>query len=87
MDVNTGQVTAGPFEGHTSRVNCVAFSHDSKQVVAGSNDETIRIWDVETGQTTTTPPFKGHTSWVTSVVFSLDSKRVVSGSYARTIRI
>ena len=64
----------------------MGFSPDGLQVVLGSVDNTVRIWDVETGQTVT-GPFEGHTDEVWSVAFSPDSKKVVSGSWDKTIRI
>ncbi|KAM0371523.1 hypothetical protein ACHAPY_010246 [Fusarium culmorum] len=72
-------------EGHSSYVNSVVFSHDSKKVASGSDDETIRIWNAETGECER--ELKGHSSWVNSVVFSHDSKKVASGSSDETIRI
>ena len=35
--------------GHTDSVVSVAFSHDGKRVVSGSNDNLVKIWDTETG--------------------------------------
>ncbi|CAG1984567.1 unnamed protein product, partial [Fusarium graminearum] len=72
-------------EGHSSDVNSVVFSHDSRKVASGSGDKTIRIWDAETGDCER--ELKGHSKWVNSVVFSHDSKKVASGSYDKTIRI
>ncbi|PTD01268.1 Vegetative incompatibility protein HET-E-1 [Fusarium culmorum] len=72
-------------EGHSSYVNSVVFSHDSKKVASGSDDETIRIWNAETGKCER--ELKGHSSYVNSVVFSHDSKKVASGSFDQTIRI
>ncbi|KAM0393285.1 hypothetical protein ACHAPZ_010238 [Fusarium culmorum] len=72
-------------EGHSSYVNSVVFSHDSKKVASGSDDKTIRIWNAETGECER--ELKGHSSWVRSVVFSHDSKKVASGSFDKTIRI
>ena len=68
--------------GHTS----VAFSRDSKHIVSGSQDKTIRVWDAESGKVVV-GPLKGHTNTVTSVAFSQDSKHIVSGSLDRTIRV
>ncbi|TFK69927.1 hypothetical protein BDN72DRAFT_767328, partial [Pluteus cervinus] len=53
---------------HDSWVSSVAFSSDGKYVISGSWDNTVRIWDVETGQQRGTE-FKGHTDYVTSVAF------------------
>ncbi|KAL7763957.1 hypothetical protein ACKLNR_005102 [Fusarium oxysporum f. sp. zingiberi] len=72
-------------EGHSSYVASVVFSPDSKKVASGSNDKTIRIWDVKTGKCER--ELKGHSRWVRSVVFSPDSKKVASGSNDKTIRI
>jgi WD40 repeat protein len=72
-------------DGHTSEVLSVGFSPDGKRVVSGSNDSTVRIWDVGTGQPTAT--LEGHTEAVNSVGFSPDGKRVVSISDDKTVRI
>ncbi|PQE16116.1 hypothetical protein CJF30_00011140 [Rutstroemia sp. NJR-2017a BBW] len=73
-------------EGHTSIVNSVTFSPDGKQVVSGSEDRTVRLWDTATGQQIL-PPLEGHSSWVNSVAFSTDGKQIVSGSSDRTVRL
>ena len=78
-------------EGHTGWVKSVAFSPDSKQVVSGSSDGTVRLWDASTGalQQTLQQTLEGHIDlvWVNSVAFSPDSKQVVSGSSDCTIRL
>lgn len=37
--------------GHMAKVNGLAITPDGKQIVSGSQDKTIRVWDIETGKT------------------------------------
>ncbi len=72
-------------QGHESSVLSVAFSPDGQTIVSGSDDRTIRLWDVAgnpIGQ-----PFQGHEASVLSVAFSPDGQTIVSGSADRTIRL
>ncbi|KAJ7842474.1 hypothetical protein B0H14DRAFT_3868883 [Mycena olivaceomarginata] len=69
----------------TGQVTSVAFSPDGTRVASGSAD-TIRVWDVATGQQIG-DPLAGHTDSVKSVAFSPDGKRIASGSRDKTIRV
>ena len=59
LDVESGQVVAGPFQGHTNWVTSVSFSPDCKRIASGSGDKTVRIWDVE-GDSKSEMLFDGH---------------------------
>jgi serine/threonine protein kinase/WD40 repeat protein len=52
-DVETGLPRAS-FKGHTDFVSSVCFSPDGQRLASGSNDQTVRLWDVSTGQETVT---------------------------------
>ncbi|EIW74387.1 WD40 repeat-like protein, partial [Coniophora puteana RWD-64-598 SS2] len=75
-----------PLEGHSGPTSSVAFSPDGKHVVSGSDDRTIRVWDVATG-VCVLEPLEGHSELVNSVAFSPDGKHIVSGSDDETIRV
>ncbi|KAG8773577.1 hypothetical protein FRC12_002455 [Ceratobasidium sp. 428] len=86
-DLNTGDILVGRigFEGNHGCHYSVAFSPDGRHVVSGSLC-TIRIWDVETGDTVGCS-FEGHTGIVYSVVYSPDGHHLASGSQDSTIRV
>ncbi|KIM89364.1 hypothetical protein PILCRDRAFT_60971, partial [Piloderma croceum F 1598] len=64
----------------------VTFSPDGRHIASGSSDNTIMVWDAQTGNIIS-GPFKGHTSGIYSVAFSPDSVHVILGSADNTIII
>ncbi|KIM88434.1 hypothetical protein PILCRDRAFT_3429 [Piloderma croceum F 1598] len=75
----------GPFEGYTSRVNSVVFTSDGTRIISGSDDQTIRVWDTQTGDTVLAP-WQAYANWVNSVAISSYDCRIASGSEDHTIR-
>ena len=73
-------------QGHTSSVVSVVFSSDGRHIVSGSSDQTIRVWDAQTGGQVGNP-LQGHTNLVNSVAFSPDGRHIVSGSRDQTIQV
>jgi WD40 repeat protein/tRNA A-37 threonylcarbamoyl transferase component Bud32 len=72
-------------EGHLNQVNSVAFSRDGNTIVSGSDDMTIRIWNMKAAKEIRI--LNGHTKWIYSVAISPDGKTIVSGSQDKTIKI
>lgn len=81
------------FTGHSDRVVFAAFNPGGDQVVTYSDDNTVRIWDVETQETIHlleywkegfVGPKVGQLTWVE---FSPDGRRLITGSRNRGIEI
>jgi len=82
LDRITG-IQVAILSGHTDYVRSVAFSPDGTSLVSGSDDKTIKLWDVQTGGVVKT--FHGHTDWVHSVSISANCTTIASGSKDNTI--
>lgn len=65
-------------------VTSIAYSPDGKTIVSGSNDATVRIWDVASGEVIA--KFEGH-DLVYTVAYSPDGKAVASGDWDGTVRV
>ena len=72
-------------EGHTDIVWSVAFSPNGKMLASASWDQSVRLWNVNTGRLLHT--LTGHTNEVMSVAFSPDGNTLASGSWDGTIRL
>jgi guanine nucleotide-binding protein subunit beta-2-like 1 protein len=72
-------------KGHSHFVQDVAISSDGQFALSGSWDGTLRLWDLNSGQTTRR--FIGHTKDVLSVAFSADNRQIVSGSRDKAINL
>ena len=71
--------------GHGDWVNAVALSPDGRHALSGSEDRTLRYWDLRTGQLLRT--FAGHEAGVKAVAMSRDGRHALSASGDRTVKL
>ena len=73
------------FEGHAATVNAVAFSSDGLQSASGSDDRTIRVWEIPSGRLLGN--LEGSRGEVYAVAFSPDGKFLLSAGRDRLLRL
>ena len=68
--------------GHSSSVNAVAVTADGKRAISGSNDNTIKVWDLATGNVIAS--FTGE-SPIASCVIAPDGVTIVAGDESGSV--
>jgi eukaryotic-like serine/threonine-protein kinase len=71
--------------GHRGTVMSIAISRDGQTLVSGSQDRTIKVWKLPTGEAVRT--LNGHRETIESVAISADGQTLVSGSWDNTIKV
>ncbi len=71
--------------GHSGEVYALAVTPDGRQVVSGSQDKTLKVWDLEIGSELRT--LSGHSGAVWAVAVTPDGRQVVSGSGDKTLKV
>lgn len=70
---------------HNHWVNSAEFSPDTRLIASGSEDSTVRLWDMTSKQKI--KEFNDHNGGVNNVRFHPDGTCVASGSSDRSIKI
>ena len=81
-DIRTGSETA-LLTGHTETVMHVAFSPDGKILASSARDETIRLWNTETGESLLS---LSHPTHPIHLKFSADGKTLIGKDWKGTVR-
>lgn len=86
-ELSTGTTTRR-FVGHTNDVLSVSFSADNRQIVSGSRDRSIKLWNT-LGDCKFTITDKGHTEWVSCVRFSPNPQNpvIVSSGWDKLVKV
>jgi WD40 repeat protein len=84
LDGATGK-TQVRLNGHSGRVNAVAWSPRGTRLVSASTDRTVRLWNAATGECLHV--LRGHTDEVFAAVFHPDGSRIASAGRDRVVRI
>ncbi len=71
--------------GHAGTVRSCSWSPDGRHLVSGSSDQTLKIWDAESGHCLRT--LGSHTSDVNSCAWSPDGLRLASGCDDRVLKV
>jgi WD40 repeat protein len=66
-------------------VNALALTPDGRYALSGSDDSTLRMWELSTGNCLCT--LEGHTMGVIAVAMTADGRHAASGSRDNTIRV
>jgi WD40 repeat protein len=77
----------GHLDGHTDEVLTLDWSPDGLYLASGGMDDTIRIWDMHSGDNfgTLFTTLEGHTDWVLKLQWSPDGSRIASITPDRSI--
>lgn len=86
-DLNTGRAER-QFVDHKKDVLSVAFSADNRQIVSGSRDRSIKLWNT-LGHCKYTITDEGHNGWVSCVRFSPSTATpiIVSGGWDKVVKV
>lgn len=71
--------------GHTAAVRSLSFSDNGRMLVSAGHDNTVRIWDAETGKTVKV--LRGHGRWVRGCVAAGDGQSIASAGYDGSARV
>lgn len=77
--------TQNVFSEHSDWITTLAWSPSGDSLASGSNDRTVRVWDVVSSQAIYT--YYGHSREITSLAWSPDGMHIASASCDKTVHV
>ncbi|KAF2451994.1 WD40 repeat-like protein [Karstenula rhodostoma CBS 690.94] len=74
---------SGIYKGQTDKVSSLDISPDGTPLVAGADDNTVMVWDMQTRDVRHV--LRDHSRWVCSAIFSPNGRQIASCSMDETI--
>jgi WD40 repeat protein len=62
----------------------VAWSPDGRRLASAAKDNSVQVWDVDTGQAVAT--FTAHTAFISALAWNHDGSRLASASFDHQVR-
>jgi WD40 repeat protein len=86
--VNTGRRT-GILKGHTDKVTCLAISYSGRTLISGSQDKTIKFWDLAERKLIRTfgKGVNGHSRPVIALALTPDNQTLISCDGDNSLKI
>jgi len=84
-DAANGPTLQRTLQGHSDPILGLAFHPAGKMLASSSMDQTVRLWDVASGQSYAT--LQGYSNWLVEVAFSPDGGTLASSGSDGTVQL
>ena len=85
LNIVLERILGNLFSGHSDTVQSIAISPDGQTLVTGSDDTTIKVWNLNTGEEIRT--INGCSGGILSVVITPDGQTLLSGTKGQCIKM
>jgi WD40 repeat protein len=86
-NMKEGGVVGDPWEGHCDAVRCLDWSPNTREIVSGSEDDTIRRWNPNTGRQIAPPIYETGHGYVYAIKYSPRGDKFASCGHDGVIRV